>query len=94
MFEELKRRNVFRAGITYIVAAWVLLQVAEVLVPILGLPDWTLRFVFLLLAIGFIPSLILSWAYDLTPQGLKRDEVANSHDSGVQPAHSRFGKIV
>ena len=94
LFEELKRRNVFRAGIAYIVAAWVLLQVAELLVPILTLPDWTLRFVFLLLAIGFIPALILSWAYDLTPQGLKRDDVNNPQGSGPQRTSSRFGKIV
>ena len=68
---ELRRRNVFRVGIAYFVAAWLLMQVADVLVPVLGLPDWTSRLIFLLLAVGFIPALIIAWAFELTPEGIK-----------------------
>ena len=57
LFKELKRRNVFRAGIAYLVAAWLLMQVTDVLAPTLSLPDWTARLVFLLLAVGFVPAL-------------------------------------
>ncbi len=81
--EELKRRKVFRVAAAYLVAAWVILQVADQLVPILGLPDWTTRLVFLLLVVGFVPALIISWAYELTPEGVVRDE-ADTPASGAQ----------
>lgn len=55
-----------RAAAAYVVASWVLLQVAEMLAPILDLPEWSAKLVFFILLIGFIPTLILSWAYDLT----------------------------
>jgi hypothetical protein len=72
-FAELKRRNVFRMAALYLVAGWVLLQVADVLAGVLGLPDWTLRLVAFLLLLGFPLALIFSWVYELTPEGLKRD---------------------
>jgi formylglycine-generating enzyme required for sulfatase activity/dienelactone hydrolase len=72
-YQELKRRKVFRVLVAYLVAAWLLLQVAEVLSSILGLPDWAPRLVLFLLVIGFVPALILAWAYELTPDGIKRD---------------------
>ena len=70
---ELKRRNVFRVQRLYLVAAWVLLQVAELLFGVLGLPAWTSRLVFGLLILGFRSALIFSWVYELTPEGLKRE---------------------
>ncbi len=86
-FEELKRRKVFRVGAVYLVAAWLLLQVSETLVPILNLPGWVSKLVFFLLAIGFVPALILAWAFELTPGGIKPDgEVerapGNTNDGG------------
>ena len=72
-FEELKRRNVFRVGIAYLVASWLLLQITDILVPILGLTETASKFVFLLLAIGLIPSLIFSWVFELTSEGLKKE---------------------
>ena len=73
LFQELKRRNVIRVGTTYFVASWLLLQIVDVLVPILDLPAWVGKLVFLFLAIGLVPSLIFSWAYEMTSEGLKRD---------------------
>ena len=70
---ELKRRNVFRVAALYLVAAWVLLQVAELLFDVLKLPDWTSRLVLGLLMLGFPLALIFSWVYELTPEGLKRE---------------------
>jgi TolB-like protein len=76
-FEELKRRNVIRVGVAYLVAAWLLLQVVDVLAPLLDLPDWVGRLVFLILLIGLVPALVFSWVYELTPDGLKLEsEVA------------------
>lgn len=73
LLSELKRRNVFRVAIAYLVFAWLVLQVADVLFPALHLPPWSLTLVAVLLAIGLIPVLIFAWAYELTPEGLKRE---------------------
>ncbi|MBU2675866.1 MAG: tetratricopeptide repeat protein [Gammaproteobacteria bacterium] len=73
LFDELKRRNVFRAGIAYAVIAWLILQVADVVLPILGSPDWLFRGLLLLLAIGFPVALVIAWIFELTPAGLKRE---------------------
>ena len=70
---ELKRRNVFRVSILYLVASWVLLQVGELLVGLLALPPWTNKLLFVALLLGFVPALIFSWVYELTPEGLKRE---------------------
>lgn len=87
LFEELKRRNVIKVAAAYLVAAWILLQVADLLIPILSLPGWTNRLVFLLLVIGFVPALILSWAYELTPEGVIRDTPPGAEsDSGGSKA--------
>ena len=71
LFDELKRRNVFRIGIAYLVGSWLLLQIVDVIGPILRLPDEVARYVLFLLAAGFLPALILAWVYELTPDGVK-----------------------
>jgi TolB-like protein/cytochrome c-type biogenesis protein CcmH/NrfG len=80
-FEELKRRNVFRVGIAYLIASWLILQVIDVVVPILELPNWISRAILLFLAVGFIVSLILAWAYEVTPDGVKREEEVDRSES-------------
>ncbi|MFZ1217874.1 MAG: tetratricopeptide repeat protein [Chthoniobacterales bacterium] len=72
-FAELKRRNVVRMAGLYLVGAWLLTQVASTVLPMFGAPDWLPRITVILLAIGFIPALIFSWVFELTPEGLKRD---------------------
>ena len=74
LYNELKRRNVFRVAIAYLVGAWLLTEVAGTLFPAFGIPDWGVRFVVIVLALGFVPALIISWAYELTPEGLKREQ--------------------
>lgn len=74
VFQELKRRNVFRVGIAYIILSWLLLQVTDVVAPILELPGWVAKFVLFLLALGLPLVLFFAWAYELTPDGLKREE--------------------
>src|SRR5213082_2611800 len=73
-FAELKRRNVIRAAGLYLVGAWLLTQVASTVLPMFGAPDWLPRSIVILLAIGFLPLLIFSWIFEMTPEGLKRDE--------------------
>lgn len=72
-FAELKRRNVFRVAAAYVVTAWLIIQVAETVFPVYGLSDGAIRLVITLLAIGFIPALIFAWAFELTPEGLKKE---------------------
>jgi adenylate cyclase len=71
---ELKRRNGFRMAGLYLVGAWLVVQVASMVSPAFELPSWALRGVIVLLAIGFIPALVISWVFELTPEGLKREE--------------------
>ncbi len=74
LFNELKRRNVLRVGAAYVVAAWLLIQVAETLFPLFGYDETPARIVVIVLAIGFVPSLILAWVFEITPEGLKREK--------------------
>ena len=73
LFAELKRRNVIRVGLAYAVAAWLLLQMTDVLIQLLELSPGIGKIVVLLLVIGFIPALIFAWAFELTPEGIKRE---------------------
>ena len=74
LYHELKRRNVFRVAIAYLALAWLLTEVAGTLFPAFGIPDWGVRFVVIVFALGFVPAMIISWAYELTPEGLKREK--------------------
>jgi hypothetical protein len=73
LFIELKRRNVFKVGIGYILIAWLLAQVLELVFESFGTPDWVIKTVLVLLASGLPIALILAWAYEMTPEGLKRE---------------------
>jgi len=98
-FEELKRRNVVRVGIAYVIASWLLLQLTEVLVELLDLPDVAGRFVILLLLIGFIPALIFAWAFEMTPDGIKREKDVDrsqsiTHSTGRKLDFTIIGVLV
>src|SRR6476661_8613700 len=71
-FAELKRRNVYKVAIAYGVVAWLLMQVASQIFPFFEIPNWAVRLVVLLLIIGFPVAVILAWAFELTPEGIKR----------------------
>jgi len=73
LITELKRRNVFRMAGLYLVGAWLITQVAGTVLPMFGAPEWLARSIVILLAIGFVPALVISWVFELTPDGLKRD---------------------
>src|SRR5437667_7756488 len=76
-FAELKRRNVYKVAIAYAVVAWLLMQVASQIFPFFEIPNWAVRLVVLLLVIGFPIALVIAWAFELTPEGLKRTESAD-----------------
>jgi adenylate cyclase len=73
LISELKRRNVLRVAAAYVVTAWLVIQVAETILPIYGFSDAAIRYVITGLAVGLAPVLILAWAFELTPEGLKLD---------------------
>ncbi len=85
---ELKRRNVIRAAGLYLVGAWLLVQVAGTILPMFGAADWIARSIVIALAMGFIPAMIVAWVFELTPEGVKRDEDVKPGDSiAPQTAH-------
>ena len=81
LFEELKRRNVIRVGIAYLVAAWVVLQIADLVLENIGAPDWVMQALMLVCALGFPVVLLFSWAFELTPDGIKREKDVRRDES-------------
>ena len=76
-FAELKRRNVYKVAVAYAVVGWLLTQIATQVFPFFEIPNWGVRLVVLIIAIGFPIALIIAWAFELTPEGLKRTEFAD-----------------
>jgi TolB-like protein/Tfp pilus assembly protein PilF len=94
-FAELKRRNVVRMAGLYLVGAWLLTQVASTVLPMFGAPEWLPRSIVIVLAIGFIPALIFSWVFEVTPEGLKRDaDVAPEQSIAPQTARRMDRMII
>ena len=77
-FAELKRRNVYKVAVAYAVVGWVIAQVATQIFPFLEIPNWIVRLVIVLIAIGFPIALVIAWAFEATPEGIKRTEVADA----------------
>ena len=93
-FAELKRRNVIRMAGLYLVGAWLLTQVASTVLPTFDVPSWILRGFIITLVIGFIPALIFSWVFELTPQGLKRDEDVSPEQSIAPQTARRMDRMI
>ncbi len=74
LFEELKRRNVFRVAVAYVVVGWLLAQVADLMLETFGAPGWVMKTFLGFLAIGFPLALFFAWAYEMTPEGIKKEE--------------------
>jgi TolB-like protein/Flp pilus assembly protein TadD len=77
-FGELKRRNVYKVAVAYGVVGWLLMQIASQIFPFFEIPNWVVRLVVLLLIIGFPVALLIAWAFEVTPQGIKRTEAADA----------------
>src|SRR5438552_7871742 len=77
-FAELKRRNVYKVAVAYAVVGWLLMQIASQIFPFFEIPNWAVRLVVLVLIIGFPIALIIAWAFEATPEGIKRTEVADA----------------
>ena len=90
LIAELKRRNVFRVGVAYGIVAWLLVEVASVVLPALHLPDWTLTFLIIVILAGFPLVLIFAWAFELTPEGIKRETAVDPAESITSKTGRKF----
>src|SRR6184192_285593 len=84
-FAELKRRNVYKVAVAYAIVGWLLVQVATQVFPFFEIPNWAVRLIVLLIVIGFPIALVIAWAFELTPEGLKRTEVADAAPAPRSP---------
>ncbi len=90
LFAEMRRRNVYKVGVAYLVVAWLLMQIATQIFPFLEIPAWCVRLVIVLLILGFPVALILAWAYEMTPEGIKRtDEVTPEQSHAIERASGK-----
>jgi TolB-like protein/Flp pilus assembly protein TadD len=94
LFSELKRRNVFRVGAAYLVVGWLMIEVADTVFPRLGLPDWTVTFVIALLMLGLPVALFFAWAFELTPEGVKRTEAVSPAESVTPHTGRAIDKLI
>jgi len=94
IYTELSRRNVFRVGIAYAVASWVLLQIVDVISPIFELPAWAPKLIFVILAIGLVPALIFAWAFEMTPEGLKKESEVDRSASIVGTTGRKLNFVI
>jgi TolB-like protein/tetratricopeptide (TPR) repeat protein len=94
LFKELKRRNVIKVGIAYVVVAWLVAQVLQLAFESFGTPDWAIKTVLVLLATGLPFALFFSWAYEMTPEGLKRDSESDGIKSGPAPTGNKLHYLI
>jgi TolB-like protein/Tfp pilus assembly protein PilF len=94
LYQELRRRNVIRVAAAYTVAAWLVVQVAETVYPLFGFGDAPARIVVVVVAIGFVPAIIISWAFEFTPEGLKRDADVDREYSSTSYANKKLDRII
>jgi TolB-like protein len=87
-FAELKRRNVYKVAVAYAIVGWLLVQIATQVFPFLEIPNWVVRFVIALVAIGFPIALVIAWAFELTPEGIKRTENVDLSGERVPKKHA------
>ncbi len=91
---ELKRRNVFKASVVYIVVAWIITQLAAIVLPTFGAPPFVLKTILFLLIIGFLLNLVFAWAYELTPEGIKKTKEVSQKKSITPKTGSQLNKVI
>src|SRR5213593_898412 len=84
-FAELKRRNVYKVAVAYAIVGWLLVQIATQVFPFLEIPNWVVRLVIMLVAAGFPIAIVIAWAFEITPEGIKRTEDVDLAASARQP---------
>src|SRR2546421_3828012 len=93
-FAELKRRNVYKVAVAYAVVGWVIAQIATQIFPFLEIPNWVVRLVIVLIAIGFPIALVIAWAFEATPEGIKRTEDVDLNAAARSPKKHAWVYVV
>ena len=92
LITELKRRNVFRVGVAYLIGSWLLAQIAELLLDTFNAPEWTMQFIVVVLMIGFPIAIFFAWAFELTPEGIKRESAVDPTQSIRQQTGNKLDR--
>ena len=93
-FGELQRRNVFRVGFAYAVVGWLVAQVADLALESFGAPPWVMKTVLFFMVMGFVLSLFIAWAYELTPEGIKRAQDVDPDQSVTHQTGRKLDRLV
>ncbi len=93
-FAELKRRNVYKVAVAYTVVAWLLIQVATQVFPFFEIPNWAVQLVVLLLILGFPVAMVRAWAFEITPEGIKREQDVDRSPSIVRKTGRKLTALV
>lgn len=94
LFEELKRRNVVRVGAAYAVVAWLLIQIVDTVAPLMVMPEWVPGFILILMGVGFPIALVFAWAYEITPDGLKKTEEVDAEASVTADTGRKIDRMI
>jgi len=93
-YDELKRRNVVRVGLAYAIAGWVFLQVADLVLTNIEAPSWVIKTLMLLVLLGFIAAVVIAWAYEITPEGIKRESQVDRSQSITGQTGRKLDRII
>lgn len=94
LLTELKRRNVFKVGVAYVVMAWLVMQVADVILNNIEAPNWIFQVLLVFLAVGLVVALVLAWAYELTPEGIKRETEDSESTPVARKSSQKFTYVI
>ena len=92
IWRELRRRHVYRVAAAYAVVGWLLIEVATQIFPVFHIPDWAAQLVVLVILIGFPIAVVLAWAFEVTPEGVRRTQPVDSPDARAPEQHRRVGR--
>src|SRR5438105_9711539 len=93
-FAELKRRNVYKVAVAYAVVGWLLFQAASILLPTFEAPSWVMKAFTVFLALGFVVAVMISWAFEMTPEGMKRTENVSPSEVIPQWSKRKFAGLI
>src|SRR5437879_10577042 len=91
---ELKRRKVYRVAVAYAIVAWLLIQAASILFPTFEAPAWIMKVFVVVIAAGFVVALVVAWAFEMTPQGIKRTENVGPDEVIPQWSRRKFAALI
>ena len=93
-FAELRRRNVFKVGAAYVVVAWLLIQLADIVFSAATFPAWTVTFIAVVLALGFPVAVLLAWTYEVTTEGIKKTRRVKASTTRLRPAQNLHSRTI